>query len=216
MALRSKMLDPATGLPMETNVGMYDSPYEQQYGKSFQQALGMLQQPQLQPGQRATSGAEGQMWQGLEQQQQLAQAQASRRGFDPSAARAAGQAGGEMMSQGYGMAQQLRAQEEAARRQQMLDLYRQRSQYDVQGAGMASERLQEQLGQQAFDAAVKAQLDAAARQEEAAIGQGILKAVGDVGSAFIGSDVRMKRNIKPAGRELDAAMGMLGDSYKKR
>ena len=211
MPARSQILDPATGLPMDI-AGRYDSPYAAEYGKGMQQALGMLQAPTLAPGQRATTGAEGQMWQGLEQQQRLAQAQASRRGYNPLAARAGQQAGAEMQSRGLGMAQQLRAQEEAARRAALLGVYQQQSQFGLREAGMASERLQQQLQQRAQDAAIQAQLDEQARQEEAGIGSAILGAIGSVGAALF-SDERMKRNIKRGGKSIDALMGALGSKY---
>lgn len=213
MAPRSQILDPATGMPMNV-AGRYDSPYAEQYGKSFQQALGMLQRPELGAQGRSMQGAEGQMWQGIEQQQQLAQAQASRRGFDPGAARAAGQAGGELVSRGYGMAEQIRAQEEAARRAAMLGIYQQRGKFDVEQAGMATAQMQEQLNQRAIDAAIQAQIDERKRQEEQAIIGGILGAAGSAASVL--SDERMKRGIKPGGRDIDAMMGMLGDGYGKR
>lgn len=203
-------VDPKTGLPRQVSEQME---LQKGYGQSFQNALGMLQPPAY-SGARSMQGAEGQMWQGIEQQQEQAQAQASRRGFNPLAARAATQAGAEMESRGLGMAQQLRAQEEAARRAALLDLYRQRSQYDVQGMGLESERMQQALNERMAEAAMQAQMEAQQRQEEAGIIGGVLQAAGTVGQA-LASDVRMKRNIKPAGRELDAAMGMLGDGYGK-
>ena len=193
--------------------GRYDSPYAAEYGKGLQQALGMLQAPTLAPGQRATTGAEGQMWQGLEQQQRLAQAQASRRGFNPLAARAGQQDGAEMQSRGLGMAQQLRAQEEAARRAALLGVYQQRSQFGLREAGMASERFQQQLQQQAQDAAIQAQMDEQARQQEAGIIQGILGAAQSIGTAVVASDKRMKRNIRHGGKSIDALMGALGSKY---
>lgn len=211
MPAKSQILDPATGLPMDI-AGRYDSPYSAEYGKGIEQALGMLQAPTLAPGQRATTGAEGQMWQGLEQQQRLAQAQASRRGFNPLAARAGQQAGAEMQSRGLGIAQQLRAQEEAARRAALLGVYQQQSQFGLQEAGMASERMQQQLQQQAQDAAIQARLDEQARQEEAGIGQAVLGALGSIGSALF-SDERMKRKVKRGGKDIDALMGALGSKY---
>jgi len=212
MPPKSQILDPATGLPVNV-AGRYDSPYEEAYGKSFQAALGMLRRPSLEAGQRATEGAEGQMWQALGQQQQLAQAQAQRRGFDPSAARAASQASGEMMSQGYGMAQQLRAQEEAARRQQMLDLYRQRSQFDVQGQQMATQRMGQELAQQDWQRQTQQQLNDIERQNQESIFQGILGA--GTGALSLLSDERVKRGIRPVGRSLDAMMGTLGSYGNK-
>ena len=227
MPAKSQILDPATGLPVPSLAeqeqaalsagARYDSPYGAQYGKGIQQALGMLQAPTLAPGQRATTGAEGQMWQGLEQQQRLAQAQASRRGFNPLAARAGQQAGAEMQSRGLGVAQQLRAQEEAARRAALLGVYQQQSQFGLREAGMASERMQQQLQQQAQDAAIQAQLDEQARQQEAAIGQGILGLLGSVGASLaplaVASDKRMKRKVKRGGKDIDALMGALGSEY---
>jgi len=207
---KSQILDPATGLPVDI-AGRYDSPYAAEYGKGLQQALGMLQAPTLAPGQRATTGAEGQMWQGLEQQQRLAQAQASRRGFNPLAARAGQQAGAEMQSRGLGIAQQLRAQEEAARRAALLGVYQQRSQFGLREA--ASDRFQQQLQQQAQDAAIQAQMDEQARQQEAGIIQGILGAAQSIGTAVVASDKRMKRNIKRGGKSIDALMGALGSKY---
>lgn len=191
-----------------------EGPMEKSYGQSFQSALGMLQPPEF-GGQRSMQGAEGQMWQGIEQQQQLAQAQASRRGFNPLASRAATQAGAEMESRGYGMAQQIRAQEEASRRQALLDLYRQRSQFDVQGQQLQTQQMQGQLGQLQFNQALQAQMEEQKRQQEAGIVQGVLGALGSVGGALI-SDERMKRGIRPGGHDIDAMMGMLGSGYGKR
>jgi hypothetical protein len=203
-------IDPKTGLPKALSEQLE---LQKAYGQSFQQAIGMVQPPAY-SGARSMQGAEGQMWEGLQQQQEQAQAQASRRGFSPLAARAATQAGAEMQSAGLGMAQQLRAQEEAARRAALLDLYRQRSQFDVQGMGLQSERMQQDLNKRMAEAAMQAQMEAQQRQEEAGIIGGVLQAAGAIGQAVV-SDRRMKRGIRPAGRDLDAMMGTLGSYGKK-
>lgn len=175
--------------------------------KQFAEAMGTLQRPELAPGQsKFMTGAEGQLWQGIEQQQQLGQSMASRRGYNPLAARAAGMAGAEMESQGYGAAQQLRAAQEAQRRGEVLAAQQARSQYD---------QMMGQLGTQVFQAGMEDSLRreglreglaAEARRREREQDVGTVNAITGLvsGMAQVASDENMKVGIVPAGEAMDS------------
>ena len=124
MPLRSDIFDPSGQVDPNSELAKR-SQREQAYGQMYEQALGTLKPPTM--GAKYMQGPEGKLWQGIEQQQQFGQAQASRRGFNPFAARGATQAGAEMESQGYGSAQGIRDQQEAFRRQAELGLLQQRT-----------------------------------------------------------------------------------------
>lgn len=185
------------------------SPGEQQFG----QAMQTLAPPTLAPGQKAQQGAEGQMWQGIEQQQQLGQAMASRRGYNPLAARAATAAGAEMESQGFGTAAQLRAAEEAQRRADVLGAYQARSAYDQAMAQLGQEQFGSALERKLYEDAMRRGIYNQQRAKEMAEKEGYLGALsgglqiaGDVFQGLLGSDPNMKQNMAPAGNEAEKAL----------
>ena len=196
--------------------GREDLRGRQQAEQAFGAAMGTLGGPQMAAGQKSMAGPEGQLWRGVAAQQQAGQLAANRRGFSSLASRAAAQGGAELESQARGQAMALREQDEAAKRAARLGLLQQRSQFDVAQAGLESQTLQQQLQQQAFEAQMKSQEEAAARAQEGAIISGALQAAGAVGGAVLKSDERMKRDIVAAdSREVDALMAKLGSGGRK-
>lgn len=180
------------------------------FDKPYQQAMGMLQVPQVQPGQKVTTGPEGQMWQGVQAQQRANQMAANVRGFNPLAARAAAQSGAEVESQARGAAMGIREADLASRRQQALGLAQQRSQFDVAQMGLESQALQQKLQQQAFEDQLRAQAEAQAEAEKGNIISGLISGAAGVGAAFL-SDERAKEGMTVADDKARMMLGRLGD-----
>lgn len=199
------------------------SPGEEQ----FKQAMGTLAPPQLQPGIKSQEGAEGQLWQGIQQQQQLGQAMASRRGYNPLAARAATASGAELESQGYGAAQGIRAGEEAQRRAQQLQAFQARSAYDQAMAQLGQQQFKGSLERQLYEDAMQRGLYETQRAKEKAEQEGWMSALsggvqlaGDIinastGGGAIGSDPIMKQNVGYGGSDVDRAMALFNPTGAK-
>jgi len=194
----------------------YGDPYERQNRESYAKAKqSMLAKPQMDlGGLKATSGAEGQMWQGIAQQQQLGMAQAGRRGFNPMAARAAGQAGAELEGMGRGQAAVLRAQDEAARRAAALGLAQQYTQAGFQQQDLATQRFQDLLNRQAFEQAQAKAMQAADEEETAKILTGIATGGISVAAGAMKSDERDKENVRDGGSEADRRLKALMQTIK--
>lgn len=210
MPFRNEIFDPS-GQVAPTDPFSREQEQRDAYGQIYDKALGTLKPPTM--GAKYMQGPEGKLWQGIQQQQQFGAAQASRRGFNPFAARGATQAGAEMESQGYGAAQGIRDQQEAFRRQAELGLLQQRTGQDFTQQGLEGDVFGSELQKRSFEAAQKAALDAAAAQNQGALAQGALGAAGSLGAAFgpmILSDERMKTNIEDGGFAADALMDSLG------
>ena len=206
MPLRSDIFDPSGQVDPNSELAKRTQ-REQAYGQMYEQALGTLKPPAM--GAKYMQGPEGQMWQGIQQQQQFGAAQASRRGFNPFAARGATQAGAEMESQGYGAAQGIRDQQEAFRRQAELGLLQQRTGQDFAQAGIESQQLGQRLDGMNWEAAQRAALQA---EQDAQDRRAFEGGMGAFGSALnlITSDERMKTNIEDGGPAADALMDSLG------
>ena len=183
------------------------------YGALYDDALGTIVPPVM--GANAMQGPEGQLWQGLQQQQAFAQAQAGRRGYDPSMARGASQANAELESQGYGAAQGIREQQAAYARQARLALLQQRGAQDMAQSGIEGQQLGQSYNDYAFKKQAKDYLQAQKDEEDKAMQEGALNALGTVvstGAKMVMSDERMKENIMPAGSRADALMELLGSA----
>lgn len=194
---------------------MDDEQYADRNMAAYNEAFGKLAMPQLQPGEKQQQGAEGQLWQGLAQQQQLGQAQAARRGFSATGARAAAQAGAEMESAGYGQAQQIRAEEEARRRQMMAALAQQQTSALAQQDALATQRIQDRATQYGFEQQAAAQLEESGDSFEQQVATGLLNLGGTGGGIAAGavlSDERMKKNITDGGAEADRRLAALSDA----
>lgn len=165
--------------------------------------------PQVNEQGRVTTGAEGQMWQGIAQAKEAGQMAAGRRGYNPLAARAAGQAGAEMQQAGYGQAAGLRAADEAARRQAELQVLRARSQYETQMGQLGTQTLGQELQRREFEAQMAEQQKIADQAEEDAIIQGIGQAGSAALQAVAMSDEDAKQGIRMANDE--DIMGTLGN-----
>jgi hypothetical protein len=180
-----------------------------EYEERLRQARNVFgPQAQNQQGQ-VTTGAEGQMWQGIAQAQEAGQMAAGRRGYNPLAARAAGQAGAEMQQAGYGQAAGLRAADEAARRQAELQVLQGRSQYETQMGQLGTQAMGQALQQREFEAQMAEQRRLAEEQQSEAIKQGFM----GLGSAALGavamSDENAKQGMRMANDE--DIMGTLGN-----
>jgi len=206
MPLRSDIFDPSGQVDPNSELAKRTQ-REQAYGQMYEQALGTLKPPAM--GAKYMQGPEGKLWQGIEQQQQFGAAQASRRGFNPFAARGATQAGSEMESQGYGAAQGIRDQQEAFRRQAELGLLQQRTGQDFAQAGIESQQLGQRLEGMNWEAAQRAALQA---EQDAQDRRAFEGGMGAFGSALnlITSDERMKTSIEDGGPAADALMDSLG------
>ena len=183
------------------------------YGALYDDALGTIVPPVM--GANAMQGPEGQLWQGLQQQQAFAQAQAGRRGYDPSMARGASQANAELQSQGYGAAAGIREQQAAYARQARLALLQQRGAQDMAQSGIEGQQLGQSYNDYAFKKQAKDYLQAQKDEEDKAMQEGALNALGTVvstGAKMVMSDERMKENIMPAGSRADALMELLGSA----
>lgn len=207
----------APGMKPETELAKQARERQAQYGAIGQSVLGTIGDAQkLPPGQtKYASGPEGQMWQGIEQQQQQAQALANRRGFSPLAARGAAYTGAEMESSGYGMANQLRAAMEAQRRGEMLGALGGLSKSELEGMGIDTQALQGELNRMMQEDQLKQQKALAKRgQEQADISTGMQ--VAGVAAALLPlvlSDINLKQNIEqPSGAKVDELMGTLGSA----
>lgn len=211
MPLRSDIFDPSGQVDPNSELAKRTQ-REQAYGQMYEQALGTLKPPAM--GAKYMQGPEGQMWQGIQQQQQFGSAQASRRGFNPFAARGATQAGAEMESQGYGAAQGLRDQQEAFRRQAELAMLQQRTGQDFAQAGIESQQLGQRLEGMNWEAAQRAALQA---EQDAQDRRAFEGGMGAFGSALnlITSDERMKANIEDGGPAADALMDSLGSPMSR-
>lgn len=180
------------------------------YGALYDDALGTIVPPEMGP--KATQGPEGQLWQGLQQQQAFAQAQAGRRGYDPSMARGASQANAELESQGYGAAAGIREQQAAYARKAKLGLLQQRGAQDMAQSGIEGQQLGQSYSDYAFNQQAKDDLQAKKeanenRTRDAALGavSGVAGVVGKV----IMSDERQKKNMKDGGMAADKLMEAL-------
>lgn len=211
MPLRSDIFDPSGQVDPNSELAKRTQ-REQAYGQMYEQALGTLKPPAM--GAKYMQGPEGKLWQGIEQQQQFGAAQASRRGFNPFAARGATQAGSEMESQGYGAAQGIRDQQEAFRRQAELGLLQQRTGQDFAQAGIESQQLGQRLEGMNWEAAQRAALQA---EQDAQDRRAFEGGMGAFGSALnlITSDERMKTNIEDGGPAADALMDSLGSPMSR-
>lgn len=188
-----------------------DEQYADKNLAAFKEAFGKIAPPQLTPGVKQQTGAEGQLWQGIAQQQQLAQAQASRRGFSATGARAAGQAGAEMESAGYGQAAQIRAAEEARRREMAMQLAQQQTGAMSQQDALATQRIQDRAAQYGFEQAAARQLEEADAGFWSNLGSGLLNLFGTAGAgaAVALSDENLKKDITDGSAEADARLDAL-------
>lgn len=189
-----------------------DEQYADKNLAAFKEAFGKIAPPQLTPGVKQQTGAEGQLWQGIGQQQQLAQAQASRRGFSATGARAAGQAGAEMESAGYGQAAQIRAAEEARRRELAMALAQQQTGAMSQQDALATQRIQDRAAQYGFEQAAARQLEEADASFWSDLGSGLLNlfgTAGGAGAAVALSDENLKKDITDGSAEADARLDAL-------
>jgi len=183
------------------------------YGALYDDALGTIKPPQM--GAKYMQGPEGQLWQGIEQQQAFGAAQAGRRGFNPFAARGAAQSGAELESQGYGAAAGIREQQAAYERQARLALLQQRSAQDMAQSGIEGQQLGQSYNDYAFAKQAKDYEQTKKDNADKAFGEGALNALGTVvstGAKMVMSDERMKENIMPAGSRADALMELLGSA----
>lgn len=188
-------------------------PYGNRNVGAFDEAFGKI------AAQGTQTEAEKQMWQGVAQQQQLARAQAGRRGFSATGARAAEQAGAELQSVGYGQAAQIRAAEEARRRQLQLGLAAEQTKAAFGEQELASQRLQDTLQQEMFKEAQAQALVAAEEEASANMASGILGSVPVIGSLVSQlarpaktSDENLKKNITDGSAEADARLDALSGS----
>lgn len=188
-------------------------PYGDRNVGAFEEAFGKLS------AQGAQTEAEKQMWQGIAQQQQLGQAQAARRGFSATAARAAGQAGAELQSVGFGQAAQIRAAEEARRRQLQVGLAAEQTKAAFGEQELASQRLQDTLQQEMFEEAQAQALRAAEEESSASTTSGILGSIPVIGGLIAQlagskktSDENLKKNITDGSAEADARLDALSGS----
>ena len=190
-----------------------DEQYADKNLAAFKEAFGKIAPPQLTPGVKQQAGAEGQLWQGIAQQQQLGQAQAARRGFSATAARAAGQAGAEMESAGYGQAAQIRAAEEARRREMAMGLAQQQTGAMAQQDALATQRIQDRAAQYAFEQAAAQQLEEGDVGILEQIGTGLLNAIPVAGTIIAqgikSSDENLKKDIADGSAEADARLDAL-------
>lgn len=190
-----------------------DEQYADKNLAAFKEAFGKIAPPQLTPGVKQQTGAEGQLWQGIAQQQQLAQAQASRRGFSATGARAAGQAGAEMEAAGYGQAAQIRASEEARRRELAMALAQQQTGAMTQQDALATQRIQDRAAQYAFEQGAAQQLEEGDVGILEQIGTGLLNAIPVAGTIIAqgikSSDENLKKDITDGGAEADARLDAL-------
>lgn len=188
-----------------------DEQYADKNLAAFKEAFGKIAPPQLTPGVKQQTGAEGQLWQGIGQQQQLAQAQVSRRGFSATGARAAGQAGAEMESAGYGQAAQIRAAEEARRREMAMQLAQQQTGAMSQQDALATQRIQDRAAQYGFEQAAARQLEEADAGFWSNLGSGLLNLFGTAGAgaAVALSDENLKKDITDGSAEADARLDAL-------
>lgn len=192
-----------------------DEQYADKNLAAFKEAFGKIAPPQLTPGVKQQAGAEGQLWQGIAQQQQLGQAQAARRGFSATAARAAGQAGAEMESAGYGQAAQIRAAEEARRREMAMQLAQQQTGAMAQQDALATQRIQDRAAQYGFEQATAKQLEEADDTFWSNIGSGLLNlfgVAGGAGAAVALSDENLKKDITDGSAEADARLDALSSA----
>lgn len=207
----------APGMKPETELAKQARERQAQYGAIGQSVLGTIGDAQkLPPGQtKYATGPEGQMWQGIEQQQQQAQALANRRGFSPLAARGAAYTGAEMESSGYGMANQLRAAMEAQRRGEMLGALGGLSKAELEGMGIDTQALQGELNRMMQEDQIRQQEILAKRAEEQgnmSTGLQVAGTVFQLGKLLL-SDINLKQNIeKPSGEKVDELMGTLGSA----
>lgn len=185
-------------------------PYGNRNVGAFDEAFGKI------AAQGTQTEAEKQMWQGVAQQQQLARAQAGRRGFSATGARAAEQAGAELQSVGYGQAAQIRAAEEARRRQLQLGLAAEQTKAAFGEQELASQRLQDTLQQEMFKEAQAQALVAAQEEASANMASGILGSIPVIGSLVSQlarpaktSDENLKKNITDGSAEADARLDAL-------
>ena len=189
--------------------------------EQFKKAMGTLAPPQLQPGVKSQEGAEGQLWQGIGQQQQLGQSMASRRGYNPLAARAATSSGAEMESQGFGAAQGIRAGEEAQRRAQQLQAFQARSAYDQAMAQLGQQQFGSSLERQLYEDAMARGLFETQRQKDRAEQEGYMNAISggvQLASQAIGaiaSDPSMKAGIGSGNADVDRAMALFNPTGAK-
>lgn len=190
-----------------------DEQYADKNLAAFKEAFGKIAPPQLTPGVKQQTGAEGQLWQGIAQQQQLAQAQASRRGFSATGARAAGQAGAEMEAAGYGQAAQVRAAEEARRRELAMALAQQQTGAMTQQDALATQRIQDRAAQYAFEQGAAQQLEEGDVGILEQIGTGLLNAIPVAGTIIAqgikSSDENLKKDITDGSAEADARLDAL-------
>lgn len=159
---------------------------------------------------KATMGAEGQMWQNIQAQQAAMRNAASRRGYNPDAERAAMYAGGEMESQGWGLANQLRAAEEQRRKEALLALAQRRSEGELAQMGMDAGSFAENIGGGfAKEDLWKQKQEALAAQTEK-VGMGMAQGAATVMGGAALSDRRVKQAAYNAGRaDQDALMRTL-------
>lgn len=180
------------------------------YGALYDDALGTIVPPEMGP--KATQGPEGQLWQGLQQQQAFAQSQAGRRGYDPSMARGASQANAELESQGYGAAAGIREQQAAYARKARLALLQQRGAQDMAQSGIEGQQLGQSYSDYAFNQQAKDDLQAKKEADETRTQNAVLGAVtgvaGVVGKTVM-SDERQKKNMKDGGMAADKLMEAL-------
>lgn len=179
------------------------------YGALYDDALGTIVPPEM--GAKGTQGPEGQLWQGLAQQQAFAQAQAGRRGYDPSMARGASQANAELESQGYGAAAGIREQQAAYARKAKLGLLQQRGAQDMAQSGIEGQQLGQSYSDYAFNQQAKDDLQAKKEADETRTRDAVLGAVSGAASVVgkVVSDERQKKNMKDGGMAADKLMAAL-------
>ena len=180
------------------------------YGAIYDDALGTIMPPEM--GAQSMQGPEGQLWQGIQQQQAFTQAQAGRRGYDPSMARGAAQAGAELESQGYGAAAGIREQQAAYARKAKLGLLQQRSAQDMAQSGIEGQQLGQSYSDAAFAAQAKDDLQAKKEANENRTQNAVLGAVSGVAGVVgktVMSDERQKKNMKDGGAAADKLMEAL-------
>jgi len=205
MPLRKDIFDPSGQVDPNSELAK-QAAQDEAYGQYYEKALGTIKPPAQ--GAKYMQGPEGQLWQGIAQQQQFGAAQAGRRGFNPFAARGAAQSGAELESQGYGAAQDIRQQQDAFARQAALGLAQQRSEFGMQQAGLDTAQMQQQLQQKLWEQAQQNQLaqEQRARQQQAFEG-GLNAFQSTLG--MLPSDERLKTAIEPGGAVADSMMDAL-------
>lgn len=205
MPLRKDIFDPSGQVDPNSALAK-QAAQDEAYGQYYEKALGTIKPPAQ--GAKYMQGPEGQLWQGIAQQQQFGAAQAGRRGFNPFAARGAAQSGAELESQGYGAAQDIRQQQDAFARQAALGLAQQRSEFGMQQAGLDTAQMQQQLQQKLWEQAQQNQLaqEQRARQQQAFEG-GLNAFQSTLG--MLPSDERLKTAIEPGGAVADRMMDAL-------